>query len=49
MSSDNLRILVIGAHPDDCEWVAGGITARYTRLGHHVKLVSLSNGDAGHL
>jgi LmbE family N-acetylglucosaminyl deacetylase len=49
MSSDHLRILVFGAHPDDCEWLAGGTMARYTRLGHQVKTVSLTNGDAGHL
>jgi LmbE family N-acetylglucosaminyl deacetylase len=49
MPSDHLRILVIGAHPDDCEWLAGGTMARYTRLGHQVKTVSLTNGDAGHL
>lgn len=48
MPSNNLRILVIGAHPDDCEWLAGGTMALYTRLGHQVKTVSLTNGDAGH-
>ncbi len=47
MDSDKLRILVIGAHPDDCEYLAGGITSLYTRLGHLVKLVSMTNGDAG--
>lgn len=49
MPSKPLHILVIGAHPDDCEYLAGGITCLYTRLGHKVKLVSLTNGDAGHL
>jgi len=48
MSSEPLRILIFGAHPDDCEWLAGGTMARYTRLGHKVKTVSLTNGDAGH-
>jgi N-acetylglucosamine malate deacetylase 1 len=48
MPADHLRILVFGAHPDDCEWLAGGTMARYTRLGHAVKTVSLTNGDAGH-
>ncbi|RPJ51616.1 MAG: PIG-L family deacetylase [Chloroflexi bacterium] len=46
-TSNKLRILVIGAHPDDCEYLAGGVTALYTRLGHQVKLVSLTNGSAG--
>ena len=48
MPEEKLRILVIGAHPDDCEWLAGGTAALYTRLGHRVKFVSLTNGDAGH-
>jgi LmbE family N-acetylglucosaminyl deacetylase len=42
-----LRLLVIGAHPDDPDKV-GGTMARYVALGHTVKLVSLTNGDAGH-
>lgn len=42
-----LRIMVIGAHPDDAE-SAGGLVAKYAALGHKVKLVSLTNGDAGH-
>lgn len=45
--TEPLRILIFGAHPDDCEYQAGGVTALYTRLGHQVKLVSLTNGDAG--
>ena len=43
-----LRIIVFGAHPDDAEYKAGGTTAKWTQLGHHVKLVSITNGDAGH-
>ncbi len=43
-----LRIIVFGAHPDDCEWSAGGATAKWTALGHHVKFVSCTNGDIGH-
>ncbi len=42
-----LRLLVIGAHPDDPD-SAGGTMARYVALGHTVKFVSLTNGDAGH-
>ena len=49
MSATNpLRILVIGAHPDDCELKAGGVTALYRAAGHHVKFVSVTNGEAGH-
>jgi LmbE family N-acetylglucosaminyl deacetylase len=43
-----LNIVVLGAHPDDCEGDAGGVALLYARLGHHVKFVSLTNGDAGH-
>jgi len=43
-----LRIIVFGAHPDDCEWTAGGSAAKWTALGHHVKFVSCTNGDIGH-
>lgn len=43
-----MNILVFGAHPDDCDIKAGGVAALYTKLGHKVKFVSLTNGDAGH-
>jgi len=43
-----LRIIVFGAHPDDCEWTCGGTAARWAALGHHVKFVACTNGDIGH-
>src|SRR5688572_22717295 len=43
-----LRILVFGAHPDDAELRAAGVAARWAGLGHHVKFVSVTNGDIGH-
>jgi LmbE family N-acetylglucosaminyl deacetylase len=43
-----LRIIVFGAHPDDAEYKAGGTATKWARLGHHVKLVSVTNGDIGH-
>jgi LmbE family N-acetylglucosaminyl deacetylase len=42
-----LRLLVIGAHPDDPEKVAGTM-ALYRERGDVVQLVSVTNGDAGH-
>jgi len=45
---DNLRILCIGAHPDDCDLKVGGLAIKYARLGHEVEFVSLCNGNAGH-
>jgi len=43
-----LRIIVFGAHPDDAEYKAGGSAVKWARQGHHVKLVSVTNGDIGH-
>jgi N-acetylglucosamine malate deacetylase 1 len=43
-----LRIIAFGAHPDDCELKAGGAAAKWAALGHHVKFVSVTNGDIGH-
>lgn len=43
-----LRIVVFGAHPDDAEFKAGGTAAKWAKLGHHVKLCSVTNGDIGH-
>ena len=43
-----LRIICFGAHPDDCELKAGGVGAMWAAQGHHVKLVSVTNGDIGH-
>jgi N-acetylglucosamine malate deacetylase 1 len=40
--------LVLGAHPDDADVHAGGLIARYRKLGHTVKLVSVTDGAAGH-
>ncbi len=41
----NLRIVIFGGHPDDAEYKAGGTAVKWARLGHHVKLVSATNGD----
>ena len=48
LNTDPLNILVFGAHPDDPDISAGGVTALYVAGGHRVKFVSLTNGDAGH-
>lgn len=45
---DPIRIMVIGAHPDDCDIDAGGTAILFARMGHKVKFLSLTNGDAGH-
>ncbi|MFC1613667.1 PIG-L deacetylase family protein [Gemmatimonadota bacterium] len=43
-----LRIIIFGAHPDDCEHYSGGTAALWAREGAKVQLVSITNGDAGH-
>ena len=43
-----MRILAIGAHPDDCDLCFGGTAALYARAGHQVKFISATNGDTGH-
>jgi LmbE family N-acetylglucosaminyl deacetylase len=48
MNPGLLRLLIIGAHPDDADYAAGGLAALYRAAGHVVHMVSLTNGDAGH-
>ena len=43
-----LRIIIFGAHPDDSEYEGAGVAMKWAAMGHHVKLVSVSNGDIGH-
>jgi len=43
-----LRVMAIGAHPDDTDNFAGGIAIKYARAGARVKFVSACNGDKGH-
>ena len=43
-----IRIIMIGAHPDDCDDDGGGTAALFAQMGYAVKFVSVTNGDAGH-
>lgn len=43
-----LRLLILGAHPDDAEYHAGGLATLYRQWGHEVRFISATNGDAGH-
>ena len=43
-----LNIIAIGAHPDDCDSKFGGTAALFAKMGHNVKFLALTNGDAGH-
>lgn len=43
-----IRIIMIGAHPDDCDQGGGGTAILYASMGYAVKFVAVTNGDAGH-
>jgi len=47
-SDGKLRVIAFGAHPDDCDIRAAGTAALFVQMGHHVKFVAVTNGDAGH-
>jgi LmbE family N-acetylglucosaminyl deacetylase len=46
--AEKVRVLVVGAHPDDCELKAGGAAALWADGGHVVRFVSATDGGAGH-
>ncbi|MEA2063457.1 MAG: PIG-L deacetylase family protein [Gemmatimonadota bacterium] len=48
MAAGPLRVILIGAHPDDSEIKGGGTAALWAQTGAEVLLVSVTNGDAGH-
>jgi len=43
-----IRIIMFGAHPDDCDEMSSGTAALFAEMGYGVKFVSVTNGDAGH-
>lgn len=47
VSASPLRVVCVGAHPDDPESGCGGTLARYTEAGHRVTIVYLTRGEAG--
>ena len=46
--NEPIRIIMIGAHPDDCDSGGGGTAILFASMGYAVKFVSVTNGDAGH-
>jgi len=46
--NQTINVVVIGAHPDDCDLDAGGTAILFAKMGHRVLFVSVTNGDAGH-
>jgi LmbE family N-acetylglucosaminyl deacetylase len=43
-----VRIICIGAHPDDCEIEFGGAACKFAAAGHAIKFLSVTDGAAGH-
>jgi LmbE family N-acetylglucosaminyl deacetylase len=43
-----LKLLILGAHPDDAEFHAGGLATIYRALGHEVRMIAVTDGAAGH-
>ena len=48
MKPQDIRVLVIGAHPDDPDLLAGGVARKFVKIGATVRMISLTNGDKGH-
>ena len=46
--NESIRVIAIGAHPDDCDIRAAGTAALLHAAGAAVKFVAVTNGDAGH-
>jgi LmbE family N-acetylglucosaminyl deacetylase len=44
---NRIRVLALGAHPDDIEAGCGGALLRYSRKGHRVFLMIMTEGELG--
>lgn len=44
-----MRVMAVGAHPDDIEFLCGGTLAQYVARGDEVFNVVFTNGDMGHV
>ncbi len=42
-----MRVLAVGAHPDDLEILCGGTLAKYAKRGDHVTMAVATNGEVG--
>ncbi|MEN8115883.1 MAG: PIG-L family deacetylase [Bacteroidota bacterium] len=48
IGQEKINVVIIGAHPDDCDVDAGGTAIKFAEAGHNILFVSMTNGDAGH-
>ncbi len=46
-AGEKIRVLCIGAHPDDPETACGGTLARYAEAGHDVHVLYMTKGELG--
>jgi len=46
-TNNKLKIIIVGAHPDDPETICGGTMAIYASMGHEVVSAYLTRGEAG--
>jgi LmbE family N-acetylglucosaminyl deacetylase len=42
-----MKVLAVGAHPDDIEFLCAGTLSKYKRLGHDVAIAIATNGEVG--
>lgn len=47
MTNGKMRVLSIGAHPDDADTSAGGLLTKLAKKGWEVRLLSVTDGSAG--
>lgn len=43
-----IRAMMIGAHPDDCDFRCGGLALKYVQAGYKVKFLAMVDGSGGH-
>ncbi|HUU27430.1 MAG TPA: PIG-L deacetylase family protein [archaeon] len=48
VGTEPLRVIMVGAHPDDAEFKGGGTAALWVAAGARVQFVAVANGDCGH-
>ncbi len=47
MADRQIHIMVVGAHAADAELMAGGLIAKYSKMGHKTSIVHMTLGEKG--